>query len=398
MLVTAFNDFPLRIAFDLRSIFSVGAVIQVQTSTSLVIDTSLVPTSMYGGPEQERGVFTFTGIGVRYDNDGVPIAGTITGLQFTALDGAIPFKVGGLNLSVSAFYAQLNTLGTHPLKMVFAGNDIFQGTSQDDRFFGLDGHDNLFGGDGSDVILGGNGNDHLFGQSSNGGPDGNDTLAGDDGSDYLQGNAGDDVLDGGKGSDRINGGQGQDEIFGGDGNDTINGNRDNDSINGHDGNDLIRGGQGNDKIDGGEGDDTLMGDRGADRIDGGGGHDIFVFGPDTSPIGQDADEIDALTNFTFSYDHFSLGFVPDALVFHQATEETHPATIDAARAAMQTQFDQHAGNHEVGFIRYGSFGKLLMFWASDGGATIDSVITIGSMSNISNDPRTSGLFEIGDFI
>lgn len=398
MLVTGFGDSPLLMNFDMLALVREQAVILTQTSTSLVVDTRAINSSSSG---LVGGIFTFTGVGVRYDSDNEPIAGTITGVRFTQPDGTISFDLTGISLSAATFYQAIDGavnrgIPANPPDLLLPGNDEFRGTAGDDIIIERAGHNIFLGGPGSDRITAGDGNDHIYGQSPNGGTDSGDILSGRGGSDYIQGNAGDDDIYGDQGSDRLNGGQGRDKIYGGEGNDTINGNRDGDQLYGDDGNDLIRGGQGDDTINGGEGNDVLMGDRGADQIHGGGGDDIFVFGHGTSEIGSDADDIDRLRDFVFNYDHFSLGFMPEALLFAQNAQDNYPRTVDAARTLAQAQFDQHAGNHEVGFIRYGDFGSLLMFWASDGGATIDSVLGIGGTVNSSS--RGTGSFQLVDFI
>lgn len=398
MLVTGFGDFPLRMNFDLLALLREEAVILTQTSTMLVVDTSAINSSSSG---QVGGIFTFTGFGVHYDSDGAPTAGTITGLRFTQQDGTISLDLSGLNLSAAALYDVIEGvlyrgIPANPAELLLPGNDELRGTPGDDFLIDYKGHNNYFGGPGSDAISGGQGNDHIYGQSPNGGEDGGDNLGGGAGSDYIQGNAGDDVISGGEGSDRLNGGQGVDFIYGDEGNDTINGNRDADILRGNEGNDLLRGGQGNDTLYGGDGNDVLMGDRGADRLDGDGGYDIYVFGPGTSEIGATSDDIDRIGNFTFNYDHFSLGFLPEALLVGSITDANAPATVDAARAFAQSLFDGHAGDHEVAFVPFTS-GQL-MFWASDGGSTVDSVLSVFSTSQVSNASRISSDFEIHDFI
>jgi Ca2+-binding RTX toxin-like protein len=66
------------------------------------------------------------------------------------------------------------------------GNDIMQGTGDNDYLFGRDGADLLLGLGGNDRLLGGNGND---------------TLSGGAGKDFLVGDKGDDEMTGGAGAD-----------------------------------------------------------------------------------------------------------------------------------------------------------------------------------------------------
>lgn len=398
MLVTGFSDFPLRMDFDFFGLVRPGAEIQARTSTSLVISTYTVP-SYYISNGARTGIFSFTGVGVRYNSDNEPIAGTITGLKITQ-GTSVYLKVDGLNLSAASFYQKLENAasGLAPadaIALLFPGDDEFHGTAQDDAIFDRSGHNIFMGGPGRDWIAGGSGNDHIYGQSPNGGVDDGDRLSGGDGSDYIQGNAGQDYISGDGGSDRLNGGQGEDDIDGGSGNDTINGNRDADHIYGGDGNDLIRGGQGADFIDGGDGDDVIMGDRGADSLSGGDGRDIFIFGPDTSSIGATVDDLDRITDFRFGDDHLSLGFVPQAILSGSSLNEA--PTVDAARAVAQALLDQHPGNHEVALVNAYAVGTL-MFWASDGGSMIDSAIVFRSTGSYVSNPRNTADFWLSDFI
>ncbi len=66
------------------------------------------------------------------------------------------------------------------------GNDIMQGTTDNDYLFGRDGADLLLGLGGNDRLLGGNGND---------------TLSGGAGKDFIVGDKGDDEMTGGAGAD-----------------------------------------------------------------------------------------------------------------------------------------------------------------------------------------------------
>ena len=68
------------------------------------------------------------------------------------------------------------------------GDDIFVGTTANDRMYGYAGNDTISGGDGNDLIRGGAGDDTLNGD------DGNDLLIGGDGNDTLNGGAGNDLL------------------------------------------------------------------------------------------------------------------------------------------------------------------------------------------------------------
>jgi len=123
------------------------------------------------------------------------------------------------------------------------GNDIIEGSDQNDNMFGLAGNDKMSGNAGLDDIFGGDGVDNIIGG------DGNDTIAGE---------AGNDALFGGPGSDRITGDNG------------------NDTINGEDGSDILFGSTGTDRMHGGLGNDTLAGQEGSDILYGGDGNDILI--------------------------------------------------------------------------------------------------------------------------
>ncbi|MBA1145137.1 calcium-binding protein, partial [Mesorhizobium neociceri] len=104
------------------------------------------------------------------------------------------------------------------------GNDIINGTADDDFISG--GPD---GGDpaletGDDEINGEGGNDTILGLG------GNDTLTGGDGSDTIEGGDGEDELYGGAGDDTMHGGDGSDVFHGGAGNDTFDGQGDFDDV------------------------------------------------------------------------------------------------------------------------------------------------------------------------
>ena len=377
MLVTGFSDFPIRMDFDLLATGRETSLILTQTSTLLVIDTTQGPRG--SGGYDMLGVFTFTGSAVRYNSDNEPISGTITGMKFTDPLGQVTFNVSGLNVPAAPFYQAIHGavyqgIPADPLALLLPGNDEYRGTAGDDLIVDYAGHNIFMGGPGRDSISGGNGNDHIYGQSPGGGEDGGDGLSGGSGSDYIQGNAGQDGIYGGDGSDRLNGGKDIDRIRGEAGNDTINGSRDGDDLYGDDGNDSIRGGQGKDTIRGGTGDDIIMGDRDGDRLEGGEGNDIFVFGEGTSPISMTDDDIDLVLDFYAGGDHLSLGFVPQAILAGPTNDAPELNSRDEARAVAQSLFDQHAGNHEVAIV-YGYHGPL-MFWAADGGGTVDSVLGI----------------------
>ncbi|MGH0001142.1 calcium-binding protein [Pseudovibrio ascidiaceicola] len=150
------------------------------------------------------------------------------------LDLLLTFKDGGSILIKDAFF-----LGPNPLtfgefhfsdgtiwnwesfnKMRFEnasdGEDILDGTLNDDTINGLGGDDDIDGLAGDDHIIGGEGNDKLQGG------EGDDHVEGGDGNDVLFGEIGNDILDGGDGDDVINSASSDGNvILGGSGDDTI---------------------------------------------------------------------------------------------------------------------------------------------------------------------------------
>lgn len=259
-------------------------------------------------------------------------------------------------------------------------NDHLDGGNGADHLDGGRGHDDVRGGDGDDTVSGGDGNDHLFGQSASGGIDGDDVINGNEGSDYIQGNAGNDSLSGGDGSDRINGGADDDTATGDGGNDLINGNLGDDSIDGGIGNDILRGGKGDDSLSGGAGDDRLSGDLGVDTLTGGGGEDDFLFAGGAAIFSSTAPDV--LTDFENGIDELNIGFEP-VTVLTGASQ----ADFTAAAGLAQRLFDANAGNREVAAIGVGADSYL--FYASDGGAIIDSSIKLTGIG--------ASAIDVGDF-
>lgn len=330
--------------------------------------------------------YSFAGSNVRYNRYDEPVSGTITGLEI-ARNGSLVFHVSGFSVSAPAFY--LATYAPNdPFALIFAGDDAFNGSMLDDSIYDLHGHNILVGDGGRDLLRAGDGNDHLYGGTANGGPDDADTLYGGAGSDYLQGNAGADELHGEAGSDRINGGADNDQLHGEDGNDTLNGNRGNDDIRAGAGNDLLRGGQGNDTLSGGEGEDVLIGDRGIDRLLGGAGDDIFVFGPQTSPV---AGDIDRVEDFEPGADHLSLGFLPSEILTGSSDPYAGatPNFVGSAQTLAQRLFDEHAGDHEVAIITV--IHQKIMLWDADGNGSVDSAVELRTLAAAQD-------YGLGDFI
>ncbi|HET8720030.1 MAG TPA: hypothetical protein VFM64_03435, partial [Candidatus Nitrosotenuis sp.] len=163
------------------------------------------------------------------------------------------------------------------------GNDVLQGTNDDDLIIGLGGNDKIHGKKGNDCIIGGDGDDKIWGGQ------GDDIISTGNGNNRINGNQGKDTITAGSGNDWISGGQEDDTINAGDGDNKVNGNQGDDSITTGSGNDWVSGGQGddtihagagNDKIFGKQGKDDLFGESGNDMINGAQGNDLLNGGPD----------------------------------------------------------------------------------------------------------------------
>jgi len=130
------------------------------------------------------------------------------------------------------------------------GDDIIEGTDEDDTLFAGGGDDLVAGNMGDDNIDGGDGDDILRGdensRSSGSSEGGNDTINGGNGSDRIGGKGGDDALFGGAGDDAIWGDDGDDLIRGGLGEDVLTG----DDFSGGSGSDtfILATGEGTDTI------------------------------------------------------------------------------------------------------------------------------------------------------
>lgn len=318
----------------------------------------------------------YTGTNLAFDGSGHLTSGTLNGLTETYL-GATVFSMTSLGIDAANWVQWVNAgNSTAATAAIFGGNDSIVGSSGNDVLDGGAGHDVIRGGAGDDVIIGGEGNNHLYGQSANGGPDGADSITAGAGMDYLQGNAGNDTLSGGGGPDRINGGANDDLISGGSGNDAINGNLGNDTIDAGDGNDIARGGKDNDQISGGAGNDQLSGDLGNDTLIGGSGFDTLT-GADGADVfkfsGSDAhfagSATDVIADYTDGTDKISLGFSVSAVL-----TGANQTDLSAGVTFAQQLFDGHAGNGEVAALHVGS--DTYLFFAGDGGATVDSVIDV----------------------
>ncbi|MGF1494052.1 MAG: hypothetical protein ACFBSC_16675 [Microcoleaceae cyanobacterium] len=200
-------------------------------------------------------------------------------------------------------------------------NDRVNGEAGNDIIFGERDMDTLVGGEGADIIFGGPGNDEIHGEPDNdslfGGAD-SDVLRGNRGNDTLQGENGNDFLFGGEDNDLLQGGAGGDQAICEAGSDTLLGEQAGDFLSGGEGNDFLFGGQGDDRLSGNAGDDQLYGDQGSDTLVGGPGRDVFVIqagSGSTSPeatnyifdLESGQDSIALLGDFAFD----SLQITPD---------------------------------------------------------------------------------------
>lgn len=176
-----------------------------------------------------------------------------------------------------------------------SGDDVLDGTNNDDLICAGDGNDVINSSEGNDLILGGDGVDTISHSMVPGGIEvdlgassvaddgfGNsdtlvsvenvigsefaDQIVGDDGPNILEGLGGKDDLDGGDGDDKIKGGNGADKAKGGDGKDVIAGGKGNDRLKGQKGKDRLKGNKGNDLLNGGKGNDTCNGGPGSNQL------------------------------------------------------------------------------------------------------------------------------------
>ncbi|MEM1425640.1 MAG: trypsin-like serine protease [Cyanobacteria bacterium P01_H01_bin.130] len=125
---------------------------------------------------------------------------------------------------------------------------------------------------------------------------GNDLFTGTSRNDRLFSNAGNDTVQAGAGDDLVAAGRGNDVLIGSDGNDLLFGNRGSDAVDGGNGNDSLFGGRAADNLIGGPGDDLLSGDRARDVLTGGPGNDLFLLVPSLSDL--DLAAADVITDFS----------------------------------------------------------------------------------------------------
>jgi Ca2+-binding RTX toxin-like protein len=124
----------------------------------------------------------FEGKGFTYDEDGVPISGTVTSytqyLGSTFIGEFSDLKFAATKIADAGKTAsQADDIKV--LKQILSGNDDLAGSNKDDVLNAYAGKDHLFGRGGTDYLDGGTGNDVLRGGS------GGDRLIGNDGADTF---------------------------------------------------------------------------------------------------------------------------------------------------------------------------------------------------------------------
>ena len=273
--------------------------------------------ALYGGnsaPVGPQAVYTYDGLGNRYDADGNLLAEEndvlygglgndkiLGGSGHDVLEGG----VGQDDLNGGSGFDTLDggdgddvlaTGAGHDVANGGAGNDVLTGGAGDDALSGGTGTDSIAGGAGADTLDGGAGDDQIKGGIGNDvmrGGTGNDILEGSTGNDTLSDATGDNTLDGGSGDDVLTGGTGIDQITGGSGQDALSGGDARDILRGGTGDDTLSGGNDKDKLYGGSGDDLIHGDQGSDYINAGHGNDEIHAGTGRDKIlsGTGADDI-----------------------------------------------------------------------------------------------------------
>lgn len=198
-----------------------------------VYDLQNAPTEIIGNSVIDpTGTDTFDSVQFSVDhfNQDKPITWTISGTGselFSISNDGVLSSNGVIDLSVPYDLTVQATDGVktvtkniyinpyNPINTIFgtSGDDILNGTAQEDIIYGLDGDDTIYVGGGFDTVYGGAGNDTIIASDNYVdlyGEDGNDTLIGSVQDDYLYGGDGDDIIYGGGHKDRIWGGSGAD--------------------------------------------------------------------------------------------------------------------------------------------------------------------------------------------
>jgi Ca2+-binding RTX toxin-like protein len=142
--------------------------------------------------------------------------------------------------------------------------------------------------------------------------------------------------------------------------------------------DTLRGGQGNDSITGGAGIDMLSGDMGVDSLRGGAGADRFLFTAGAARLVDGG--LDVIADFENGSDRISLDFQVTSVL-----GGGREGNFAGAASSAQQLLDRHGGNAEVAAISVGS--DTYLFFAGDGGDTVDSAIRLMGISPTAIDGR-----------
>ena len=156
----------------------------------------------------------FTGSGFVFDLSNDPVAGVISGIQFTQ-GGSTVAEISGLTWSLLDFVDALD-------EIEFDGTENILATLLSLQDFAADASTAT---DGASLIF-----DDVVSTVSLTGSAFDDELAGGTGDDSLEGQGGNDTLSDGEGNDTVLGGAGDDEIIAGTGNDVFNGGGGNDTL------------------------------------------------------------------------------------------------------------------------------------------------------------------------
>lgn len=201
---------------------------------------------------------TVASLYLRFDNPGLAIATTTTGIAFDLSSGT-GVNTGNTGVfgadTISGFVNVVASGGRDTLIGSDAANNIFWGRAGNDSLSGFGGNDSLYGEGDNDTIDGGDGNDWIEGGT------GNDSLIGGAGTDWASyQNAGSAVTvslasntaTGGANTDTLSGFE---NIYGSGYNDVLTGDAGNNSLDGAGGDDILEGGLGDDTLNGNSGSD-----------------------------------------------------------------------------------------------------------------------------------------------
>lgn len=292
----------------------------------------------------------FSGSGFTADLlTGAITGGTLTGIKY--VEGVPVLEIAGASMPAADFYDFALAGDTQgALGALFAGNDVFTGSSGDDALSGFGGNDTLSGGAGADTLSGGPGNDvYAFSVG--------DTLAelAGEGSDTvrssstftLKANFENLTLEGGAN-------------LSGTGNGVVN------TLIGNTGNNLLKGLGGRDVLTGNAGNDTLDGGAANDVLTGGTGADVFYFASALS------NNVDTVKDFATGVDKLRL----DADVFTALTAGSLPADAFVSGAGITRGQD---ANDRIAYDT--STGKLFYDADGAGGVTALQFAVLGSTTH-----------------